>query len=138
MKKHKLCLECIEFTENRCGGRPASMMAPNKLPCKNYEFDSSQASDRDIEPGDAPPSLKIRAPVASKRLIPENDLPTSKVKSANFERLAIKRLTMLLDGFRVLGNLSNKANYEWTQEQVDVMVSRIRNAADELEKRFRK
>lgn len=113
------------------------MMAPNKLPCKKYELDFRLVSDQDIEPDDASPNLKDK-PVVSKRLIPENVLPTSKIKANSFERLAIQRLGRVLDGFRKLENLSNKANYEWTQEQIDVMLSRIRSAAVSLEKKFEK
>lgn len=138
MKKHSLCEECFEFTSKQCGGRPANIMPLNKLPCKNYELDPQLISQHDIEPGDKPPSLKDCKPDKVKPLIPAATWPTSGKKAANFERLAVKRLSVLLDGFRRLSNLSNKANYEWTQEQVDVMLSRIRGAAEDLEKKFQK
>lgn len=132
----KLCRECISWQNGQCPGKDKSKIKPDKLPCKNYELDMNLVSDQDIEPGSKPPSLK--KPDKVKPLIPGSVLPTNAKKAANFERLAIKRLNVLLDDFRKLSNLSNKATYEWVQEQTDAMLSRIRSAADELEKKFQK
>ena len=135
----KLCRECLEFTSKRCGGRPADMMSPAKLPCKKYEFDERLLSDEDIEPDSKPPSLKDKPKEAMTRpLIPSGMLIVNKKKAANFERLALKRLAAVLDGIRKLDNLTNKAVYEWSQEQADAIVARIRNATDALEKRMGK
>jgi hypothetical protein len=138
-KLHTLCKECIRHRVGDCTGKDVTFANVGRKPCKLYKLDPQLVSNQDIEPGDAPPSLKDRPqPQIAKRLIPENVLPTNKAKAANFERLVVQRLTKLLDGFRVLGNLNNKANYEWTQEQVDMMLSRIRSATDVLEKKFEK
>lgn len=117
-------------------GKDVANVKPGKLPCKKYELDPQLISQHDIEPDSKPPSLKDREPDKVKLLIPASVLPTNVKKAANFERLALKRLSVLLDGFRKLSNLGNKAVYEWTGEQVDVMLSRIRGAADDLEKKF--
>ena len=141
MTVSKLCEECIRFQAkgiNKCNGKDAADVKPGKLPCKKYELDPQLISNQDIEPDSPPPSLKDRKPKVVKPLIPDSVLTVNKVKAANFERLAVKRLSVLLDGFRRLSNLSNKANYEWTQEQIDVMLSRIRGAADDLFEKFQK
>ena len=138
MKKHKLCQECLEFTSKQCGGRPADMMSPARLPCKKYELDEKLLSDEDIEPV-VVPSLKDKPKADVIRpLIRGGMLIVNKKKAANFERLALKRLAAVLDGIRKLDNLSNKAVYEWSQEQADAIVARIRNATDALEKRMGK
>lgn len=132
----KLCKECVWLKD--CAGKPASEVKPGKLPCKKYAFDESILSQTDIEPV-VVPSLKDKPKEAVvKPLIPSGMLVVNKNKAANFERLALKRLTMVLDGIRKLDNLTNKSLYEWTQEQADAVVARIRNAADALEKRMGK
>lgn len=132
----KLCLECVGIVTGRCDGKERSEIMPGRKPCKDYVFDMSMASESDIEPDSPPPSLKTKQ--KPKPLIPSSVLPTDVKKAANFERLVVKRLSVLLDGFRKLSNLGNKAVYEWTNEQTDVMIGRIRSAADELEKKFQK
>ena len=138
MNISKLCLECRQYLTEGCAGKFQSKVKPGRKPCKDYELDPQLISQQDIEPDSKPPSLKDHKPDKAKPLIPGSVLPTNAKKAANFERLAVKRLSMLLDGFRKLSNLGNKAVYEWTQEQVDVIVGRIRGAADDLEKRFQK
>jgi len=131
----KLCKECVRCRVGDCIGKPQSK--PGKLPCRFYQLDPQLVSDKDIEPGERPPSLKDRPKSnLSKQLVPVPILSTDKKKSANFVRLATQRLQATLDGMRKLGNLNNKASYEWVQEQIDVIVGRIRRAADELEKKF--
>lgn len=132
----KLCRECISWQNGQCPGKDKTKVKSGKLPCKNYELDMNLISDQDIEPDSSPPSLK--KPDKVKPFIPDSVLPTNTKKAANFERLATKRLSVLLDDFRKLSNLSNKATYEWVQEQTDAMLGRIRSAADELEKKFQK
>ena len=46
----------------------------------------------------------------------EKNVPES--MGDKFRRLAEKRTNNLLEGFRKLGNLSNKSNYEYTDKQV--------------------
>ena len=136
MTVSRMCQECVGVVTGHCDGKEQGEAIPGRKPCKDYVFDVSMASEQDIEPDSKPPSLKDHKPEQAKPLIPGSVLPTNTAKAANFERLAVKRLSVLLDGFRKLSNLGNKAVYEWSQEQVDVMLSRIRGAADDLEKKF--
>ena len=130
----KLCQECINRT--KCPGK--SEVTAGCLLCRKYELDPQLISDQDIEPGNPPPSLKDHKPDKAKPLIPASVLPTNAKKVANFERLALKRLSVLLDDFRKLSNLGNKAVYEWTDEQCDAIVGHVRSAVDDLEKKFQK
>ena len=134
----RMCQECIKLTQGDCGGKDAGEVKPGRKPCHKYELDPQLISDQDIEPGSKPPSLKDHKPDKAKPLIPGSVLPTNAKKAANFERLAVKRLSVLLDDFRKLSNLGNKAVYEWTDEQTAVIVGHARSAADDLEKKFQK
>ena len=134
----KMCQECIEQTQGDCAGKDRVTISAGEKPCHKYEFDPQLISDQNIEPDSKPPSLKDHKPEVVKPFIPGSVLPTNAKKAANFERLAVKRLSVLLDGFRRLSNLNNKANYEWTQEQVDIMLNRIHGAVDDLRKKFQK
>ena len=134
----RMCQECIKLTQGDCGGKDATDVKPGHKPCHKYELDPQLISDQNIEPDSKPPSLKDREPEVVKPLIPVSVLPTNAKKAANFERLALKRLSVLLDGFRKLSNLGNKAVYEWTDEQCDAIVGHARSAVDDLEKKFQK
>lgn len=57
-------------------------------------------------------------------------------KSEAFRRLGENRTNAALDAIRKLGNLSNRANYSYTPEQIDKIFSALRHAIDEAEKRF--
>ncbi len=138
MKVHKLCQECIRYRPDQCQGKDATDAKPGKLPCKNYELDPQLISDQDIEPDSKPPSLKDRKPEVVRQLVPDAVLPTNKAKAANFTRLAVKRLSVLLDDFRKLSNLSARGNYEWDSEQIDVIVNQLRSATENLFKKFQK
>ena len=143
MSVSKLCRECLKFTVAvkrgiGCVGKPQSKVKLGKLPCHKYELDPQLISQQDIEPDSLPPSLKDHKPEVVKPLVPGSVLPTDAKKAANFERLALKRLSVLLDGFRKLSNLGNKAVYEWTDEQCDAIVGHARSAVEDLEKKFQK
>ena len=58
-------------------------------------------------------------------------------KAETFKRLAIKRTTNALDKIRLIGNLSS-ANYEYTAEQVEKICDTLRDAIDNVEKKFAK
>ena len=49
----------------------------------------------------------------------------SESKNERFVRLAEKRTNMLLDGIRKLGNLSNRKNYDYTDEHVKKIFSAL-------------
>ncbi len=134
----KLCRECVGIVTGHCDGKDVADTKSGQKPCKNYMFDMSMVAESDIEPDSKPPSLKDRKPEVVRPLVPDAVLPTNKVKAANFTRLAVKRLSTLLDGFRKLSNLSNKATYEWDLDQIDVIVGRLRSATENLSKKFQK
>ncbi|MGQ7794453.1 hypothetical protein ACUN0C_18765 [Faunimonas sp. B44] len=60
----------------------------------------------------------------------------SKDKAGNFVRLAEKRLANVLEAIRVLGNLSNRGNYTYTDEQVAEIFGTIRSSVAEAEGLF--
>ena len=53
------------------------------------------------------------------------DSQYQKEKRERFLKLAEKRTNKLLNDLRLLGNCSNKANYEYTDEEVRQMFSSI-------------
>ncbi|MGQ7794490.1 hypothetical protein ACUN0C_18960 [Faunimonas sp. B44] len=60
----------------------------------------------------------------------------SKDKAGNFVRLAEKRLANVLEAIRVLGNLSNRGNYTYTDEQAQNLIAAIREAVEEAKMLF--
>lgn len=46
-------------------------------------------------------------------------------KKANFIRLAESRTNKVIDGIRLLGNLSNSSYYEYTPDQIEAIFSAI-------------
>jgi len=46
-------------------------------------------------------------------------------KSERFKRIASKRTNEVLEKLRILGNLSNKSSYIYTDEEVDKIFSEI-------------
>lgn len=57
-------------------------------------------------------------------------------KADNFQRLLEKRLPNVLDALRILGNLSNRGNYEFTPDQTAKIMSEINLAVHELGTKF--
>lgn len=49
----------------------------------------------------------------------------SETRAEKFKRLAVLRTNATLDKLRLLGNLSNKSNYEYTDEDVRKILSAI-------------
>ena len=64
--------------------------------------------------------------------------PAKKVetKSEVFIRLAEPRVLKVLRAFRILGNCSNRSNYEYTQEQVNKIFDSIGNSYELLVSKF--
>ena len=46
-------------------------------------------------------------------------------RSSRFKRIAIYRTNAVLDKLRLLGNLSNKSNYSYTDEEIQKIFSTI-------------
>lgn len=55
---------------------------------------------------------------------------------ANFVRLAEKRTTRLLKDIELLGNLSNRSNYTYTEEEVRTIFKAIGKSLNVAESRF--
>ena len=53
-----------------------------------------------------------------------------------FEKVAAKRVDKILDTLKLLGNCSNPNNYEYTEKDVELMFSEIRNAVKLASVRF--
>lgn len=60
----------------------------------------------------------------------------AKEKAAKFTELARKRMTSALKYVRLVGNLSSKAQYAYTDEQVAKMDTALRDAVKETMARF--
>ena len=59
-------------------------------------------------------------------------------KEENFKRLAENRTNKIIDMLNLLGNLSNKSNYSYSEEQVDAIFDAIQNELDAQRNRFAK
>lgn len=58
-------------------------------------------------------------------------------KKANFKRIAEARTEKVLAMIDLLGNLSNKSFYEYTDDQVDKIFSEIIKAANDNKAKFK-
>ena len=61
------------------------------------------------------------------------------IENINRERfvdLAQKRVNKTVNDIRLIGNLSNKTNYSYTEEDVKKIYSALRTALDEMKVRF--
>ena len=54
----------------------------------------------------------------------------------NFVRLAERRTRRALKDIRLIGNLSNRSNYSWTEEDVGLMFSALETELRVARKRF--
>jgi len=61
----------------------------------------------------------------------ENETPEQR-----FERLAILRTNAVLDKLRILGNLSNKQMYKYSEDDVEKIFSAINQRIKETKSRF--
>lgn len=58
-------------------------------------------------------------------------------KQQRFERLAEKRVTEALRRLRLVGNLSNRANYEYSDDHVRQITDALEAELKQLKSRFR-
>lgn len=58
-------------------------------------------------------------------------------KLEKFERLAEKRVTEAIKKIRLVGNLANKNNYEYTEEHVKQITDALESEMRTLKNRFR-
>ena len=58
-------------------------------------------------------------------------------KEDRFQRLAEQRVNAILDKLRLLGQLSNKSNYGYTEEQVEASFRAIQQELNSTRAKFR-
>lgn len=63
-------------------------------------------------------------------------MPSNNKKAENFVRLAEARTNKIIDMVLLLGNLSNKTNYSYTNEQVKAIFDSIQQDLDETKQKF--
>jgi len=63
---------------------------------------------------------------------------TEETKAEAFRRLANKRVSVVLDKLRIVGNLSNRSIYEFTDEQVDAIERAVQDELAMIMRQFRK
>ena len=57
-------------------------------------------------------------------------------KRDNFIRLAEGRVTRAIEAIRVIGNLSNTSNYEYTQDDTKKIILALQSEISDLKKQF--
>jgi uncharacterized small protein (DUF1192 family) len=57
-------------------------------------------------------------------------------KRDNFIRLAEGRVTRAIESIRVIGNLSNRSNYEYSEEEVKKIISVLQSEINDLKSQF--
>lgn len=57
-------------------------------------------------------------------------------KREKFVRLAESRVNSTLKEINLIGNLSNKCNYDYTKEDVDKIIKALKKAISDLELKF--
>ncbi len=60
----------------------------------------------------------------------------SETKREKFVRLAENRVNYVLNVLNLIGNLSNKSNYDYTKEDVDKIIKTLKKSVSELENKF--
>ncbi len=58
-------------------------------------------------------------------------------KRTNFVRLAEARVTKALKSIKVIGNLSNKTNYEYTDQDINKIINALQAEINLLKARFK-
>jgi hypothetical protein len=59
------------------------------------------------------------------------------MKRENFIRLAEGRVTRAIDAIRVIGNLSNRSNYEYTEEDSKRIIDALQGEINALKVQFK-
>ncbi len=59
------------------------------------------------------------------------------LKQAKFERLAERRVTNTIKQLRLVGNLSNKANYDYTEGHVQQIMEALNREMEVLKRKFK-
>jgi hypothetical protein len=71
----------------------------------------------------------------------EKNMATKKssgnVKRENFVRLAESRVTRAIESLRIIGNLSNRSNYEYDEEDIKKIITTLQNEITSLKNQFK-
>lgn len=70
------------------------------------------------------------------KVIIKNSNEKKESKSESFVRIAEPRVKSVLRALRILGNCSNRNNYEYTNEQVENMYASISEGLDNMISKF--
>lgn len=65
-------------------------------------------------------------------------MSVSETKNERFRRLAVARMNAALKQLKLIENLANRNNYEWTDEEAKKMVSALTKAVETIDKKFKK
>lgn len=68
--------------------------------------------------------------------IQEQPAPVGETNAQAFKRLAVPRVSAAIKRIQLIGNLSNRSSYEYTEAQVSKVFSTIRAELDAAEARF--
>lgn len=63
-------------------------------------------------------------------------MPKNDKKAENFKRLAEARTNKIINMIDLLGNLSNKSNYSYTEEQINYIFDSIETSLKESKMKF--
>ena len=64
-------------------------------------------------------------------------MTSKQTREQRFRRLAEKRVNIILDKLRLLGQLSNRSNYEYTDAQVEAIFKAIQKDLNATKAKFR-
>jgi len=67
----------------------------------------------------------------------EKSQPGTSERRANFVRLAEKRVANAMRDIRLIGNLSNRAHYEFTEADLKKIVAALEREVDGMQRRFK-
>jgi hypothetical protein len=68
--------------------------------------------------------------------MPRRPVPVTETKAEKFQRLANLRTNLIIDGLRKLGSLSNNNRYDYSEDEVQRIVSTIEEAVADAKSRF--
>ena len=62
--------------------------------------------------------------------------PEAETKADKFRRLGKKRYVMAVERLRMISHLANRATYEYTDAQVDELLTKLNDEVNEIEAAF--
>ncbi len=65
-------------------------------------------------------------------------MSASESKNDRFRRLAVARMNAALKQLKLIENLANRNNYEWTDEEAKKMISALNKAVESIDKKLKK